>query len=300
MRAPAKLNLVLEVTDRRPDGYHEIDSIFVAVSLWDDLTVRIGEGPPGSVQVDARGFSVPEGRENTVWRAVEEFYRGARERPAVTVSIAKRIPPGGGLGGGSSDAAAVLRGLARFEGLGLDAARVRRAAERVGADVPFFLWGRPARVRGTGEKVEVVPDPGLEWFVLVWPGFSVDTKWAYGELDRALTWPRPAGRVSRFQSGARREEDFHNDFETIVGGRYPEIAVVKRRLRDLGARAASLTGSGSALFGWFPNRSAAREASERLREDGWWSVVVRRLHGVPEAEDNLPGRSAPGWAVAKR
>lgn len=277
LRAHAKINLFLEVLDRRADGYHEIDSIFVPVDLCDELSISPG-GESGSLEIECDDPAVPCDGRNTVARALRAFYAGAGTAPGLRIRIAKRIPSGAGLGGGSSDAAAVLRALARIEGIAEGDPRTRSAAANVGADVPFFLQRAPARVRGIGERVE--PLPGLawpRWVVIAWPGFPVPTPWAYAELDRALTWPRPAVRIPGFLSGGGRPGEIHNDFEEIVGKKHPRIRELKERLHSLGAQAASLTGSGSAVFGIFAAAAEASRAEAALRDEGTWAARSERL-----------------------
>ncbi|MGH7855792.1 MAG: 4-(cytidine 5'-diphospho)-2-C-methyl-D-erythritol kinase, partial [Candidatus Binatia bacterium] len=185
--APAKINLVLEVVGRRPDGYHDIDSVFVPIDLCDEVRLSIAPHASFEIHLECDDPSLPSDRRNTAWRAVEEFFRNRARRPRVAVSLRKRIPAGSGLGGGSSDAAAVLRALARVEGVPERAPEVMEAALAVGADVPFFLWCRPARVRGIGERIEPLGSfPELS-LAIVWPGFPISTRSAYEALDRSLT-----------------------------------------------------------------------------------------------------------------
>ena len=281
LRAPAKINFILEVIDRRPDGYHEIDSIFVPVDLCDEVTVNARDDS-AEVRICCDDPAVPIDQTNTAWRAVEAFANAYGPLPGIDIGIVKRIPAGAGLGGGSSDAAAVLRALARLAGVADPAPELFRMAAGVGADVPFFLRCVPARVRGIGEIVEPIPAPGFEWVAIAWPRVPVSTRSAYAELDLSLTWPKTADRIPRFLSGTGRLEEAHNDFEAVVGRNVPQIPELKGKFLALGAITAGLSGSGSAVFGTYRDANSAARAAAILRGEGAWSAAAKRLQGVPE------------------
>ncbi|MHC4224837.1 MAG: 4-(cytidine 5'-diphospho)-2-C-methyl-D-erythritol kinase, partial [Planctomycetota bacterium] len=177
LEAPAKLNLCLEVLGRRPDGYHEIDSVFAAIDLCD--TVRLERSD--AIRLTVHGEAAPEDDTNLAWRAAEALGVGA------SISLEKRIPAGAGLGGGSSDAAAVLLGLDRLYGLGTGRERLLEIALGLGADVPFFLTGGTARCRGVGERVEPLPPAPGRRYLLVIPALVTSTQDVYSGLEPGLT-----------------------------------------------------------------------------------------------------------------
>jgi 4-diphosphocytidyl-2-C-methyl-D-erythritol kinase len=292
--APAKINWSLHVRGRRPDGYHDIESLFLPISLADEVTVALEDGIAGTVRLRSDDPALPADSRNLAVRAVEEYYRGRGDRPGVAIELRKRIPAGSGLGGGSSDAAAVLRALSRFDGRPETGAELEGAARRVGADVPFFLCCRPARVTGIGERIEPLDGVPRHALVVAFPGFAVSTRLAYEELDRerdapstsstSLTSSWDAVTIQRFRSRDPDLAQIHNDFEEIVGRRHPQIAALKRRLALLGASGAAMSGSGSAVFGVFPDPREAEQAAETIRSEGVWAASVTTLDGPPPVE----------------
>jgi len=239
--APAKLNLFLEVTGRRPDGYHLLDSVFQAIDLCD--TVELARADRISLSVE--GGSAPSGPANLAWRAAERLGVGA------SIRLVKRIPAGAGLGGGSSDAAAVLRGLNRLYGLKLPAEELRRHAVALGADVPFFLAGGLARCRGIGDEVEPLPDPPARRFLLVLPALETSTAAVYAALDAGLTGNRLSATVyvrDYLDSGKWGRAPRFNRLQAVAEALDPRLGGVREAAeRRLGVR-LTLTGSGSAYF----------------------------------------------------
>jgi 4-diphosphocytidyl-2-C-methyl-D-erythritol kinase len=268
LRAPAKVNLFLRILGRRADGYHLLDSLVVPVSLFDELAVEASAAAEvGAVAVTCEHPAVGPQASNLAYRAAALFLRETGIAAEVRIRLDKKIPVGSGLGGGSSDAAAVLVGLNRLFRAGLGADALCALGFRLGADVPFFVRGRPARVGGAGEVVEPVEVPRL-WLVIVAPRFSVSTAWAYRrfdtlppETDSAATpspeallaggWPPPRGLVV-------------NDLERAVVPAHPEIGRLKEALLAHGAGAAAMSGSGSAVFGLFRERGEAQSAAAHL------------------------------------
>jgi len=238
--APAKLNLFLEVLARRPDGYHEIDSVFQTISLCDRVRVERAESIELSVEGDA-----PEGRENLAWRAAELLGVGAR------IHLTKRIPPGSGLGGGSSDAAAVLLALDALYGLGLGPRGLLPHAARLGADVPFFLAGGLARCRGIGERVEPLPTAREAEFLLAAPAFETSTTRVYGALGTGLTGERQPATVFLdrwFGMGEAAPARFFNRLQDVAEALDPRLKRMREALERATGAAFSMTGSGSAYF----------------------------------------------------
>jgi 4-diphosphocytidyl-2-C-methyl-D-erythritol kinase len=264
--APAKLNLSLQVFGIRPDGYHEIRSLMVPVSVYDEVTV---EEAPGGISVDCGAPFVPTDATNSCHRAAALFREWAGTPAGVRIRLRKTIPSEAGLGGGSSDAAATLKGMSALTGKHPPPAALLAMAARVGADVPFFTQGSAALVEGFGERLSPI-----EWSVpfhavIVLPAFGLSTREAYARLRRHVADPPAQEAVPQFRDLSDVAACVRNDFEDAWAPVHPEIAGIKGELLAAGARAAGLSGSGSAVFGLFESANAAREARGRLQvEDG--------------------------------
>lgn len=259
--APAKVNLYLRITGRRDDGYHLLDTLMVPISLGDDVDIARVDGPPGSVTIHADAPDLPLGEENTACRAARAFQeRTGRDEP-VAITIRKRIPIGAGLGGGSTDAAAVLRGLNELLGAGLSTEDLMAAALSVGADVPFFIRGEAARARGIGEELSPAgPLPRLAMVVL-FPRLRVSTAWAYRNFRFKLTKSSKNNNlIGKLDTPHEVAQVMVNDLETVTIGRYPRIARLKERLDREGAIGSLMSGSGSAVFGVFADEADAGRA----------------------------------------
>jgi len=250
--AHAKLNLLLHVLDRRSDGYHDIATWLVRLALGDDVVVRVR---PSGRDVKCRGADVGPPERNLALRAAEAYLEAARWPAGFAIEIDKRIPVGGGLGGGSADAAAVLRALDALapEALGED--RLIEIGARLGSDVPYLVATDPvAFATGRGEYLLAMPSLGEANVALVCPPFGVATKDAYAWLDAdrdAVGWqPKPV-RYDDLYSWRSLPRDVPNDLEVPVSRRHPEIAHCIQTLRDAGARSAGMSGSGSTVFGVF-------------------------------------------------
>jgi 4-diphosphocytidyl-2-C-methyl-D-erythritol kinase len=258
LHAHAKVNVGLRVLQRRPDGYHDIHTVFQELELHDTLTLT--PRPDGcSLTVDVDW--VPTDETNLCVRA----YRVLRERfpdlGGVKICLEKVIPAGAGLGGGSSDGATVLKGLTRLYRLKLSDTALETLAQEVGADVPFFIRGGTQIGDGTGNRLTPAPHavPGV--YLLVVPDVFISTAWAYRTLKKGLEASQEGPNFARFfQSDQPDFSIFENDFERIVIPAHPEIGVVKERLLQAGARFASLSGSGSTVFGIFDDEAGARLA----------------------------------------
>lgn len=279
-RAPAKVNLFLYVRERRPDGYHEIESLMVPLSLADELEVEVG-APEDAIEVPGRPDL--EGADNLCLRAVDAFRRHLGPVPGVRIRLDKRIPTAAGLGGGSSDAAAVLRCLAVDRGLSIDDPRLAAAALEVGSDVPFFLRAAPALVRGRGEHLAPAPElPDPLHLVLVHPSFGVSAREAYEALaaergGRLPPSPPPLGPLSDARAVAAI---LANDLEGPISVRYP-IRPIVEDLLAAGALGARMSGSGPTVFGVFADRQAAERGARALAGipgRTTWVVTAGRSH----------------------
>lgn len=277
--APAKINLILKVLDRRKDGYHNVWSLMHAVELEDELHFRTHER--NAFSLDVPSGDLPSDHRNLVSRAAALVWE--RRTPAAGVSIAlhKRIPVGAGLGGGSSDAAATLLGLNHLLETAWPLDDLVAMGAGLGSDVPFFFLAPTAIVEGRGEIVRPVVLRGQRWFVLVYPGFSIQTGLAYARLTETRT---SIGKVPIHLDGLMDQGHItwetmlpllENDFEEALMPVYPELGRIKHALLCAGAEQALLSGSGSTVFGVFARPDAAYQARDRLatqRSD--WRVFV--------------------------
>jgi 4-diphosphocytidyl-2-C-methyl-D-erythritol kinase len=268
IRAPAKINFSLRVVGRRVDGYHLIDSIMLPVTLFDEIEIKKAlrrKSSEPALRVTCDDARIPPGEENLAYRAAALLLEEFEVAQALDIHIRKRIPIGAGLGGGSTDAAAVLVGLNRLLKLGLSERRLEKIGLRLGADVPFFIRGEPARARGIGEKLSPIRNVPRWWLVIAYPGFAVSSAWAYGKMQANLTKLNLKNRLYTLLTRAPEFADLIvNDLEAVTVKRYPAIKSLKESLVQLGATGASMTGSGSAVFGVFGSREKAKKAQQAL------------------------------------
>lgn len=276
VQAPAKLNLFLHVTGRRPDGYHDLETVFQLVDLHDELRIEVRQDgrivrdpPPTSPALAA----LPEEADLTV-RAARLLQAACGTQLGASIHVAKRIPAGGGLGGGSSDAAAVLLALDALWGLGWSREQLAQLGVQLGADVPVFVHGRNAFATGRGDVLTPVALPA-RWYLIVHPGVAVSTATVFA--DPQLTRATPAGRIPGIPPDGGR-----NDCEPVVRRLHPEVGAA---LDWLGARAQGrLTGTGACVFAAFDSAGAAQAIAADL-PSRWQGFVVR---GIDH------------WGVAKR
>ncbi len=237
----AKINVWLHARGKRPDGYHDIESLIVPISLHDDIIIANSE----RLRVTVEGASI-EPEKNLALRAAKLLSEKYGSKQGAAIHITKRIPIGAGLGGGSSNAASVLVALNKLWNIKATSEELARLGLALGSDVPFFIHGTPAIARGRGELLTQTTFPQQSVLIVV-PKFSVATPWAYAQLD-ASKWPR----------------DSDNDFFPVIAAAHPEILHLKKQLLELGASAASLSGTGSALFGFFSTPEALATAARKL------------------------------------
>jgi len=286
VRCPAKINLGLWILGRRPDGYHEIDTILQSVALEDELTL---EESADGLTLRTRGLPIPGGTPNIVERAWSLLVEERRISRGVRALLTKRIPIGGGLGGGSSDAAGFLLGVNRLLDLDLDEEAIQSIAARVGSDVPFFLRGGTARATGRGEQVRHLCPAPPAWVVLATPPLAVSTTWAYGRAKIALTLQ--GGSASMLAVAIERRDwlaiasHLHNDFEDVVLPEFGVVARLRRVLEESGVLGSLLSGSGSTVFGLARTQEEAQLAARRVAALGAAVHVVRTTErGVALAE----------------
>jgi 4-diphosphocytidyl-2-C-methyl-D-erythritol kinase len=272
--APAKINLFLLINGRRSDGYHLIFTMFQKISLWDEIELSVEQGEKKRIYLECPGNKLISGPDNLAYQAAELFLEKAGLDLAVKILLRKRIPIGGGLGGGSSDAASVLKGLNELAGFPFNAASLHLLGCNLGADVPFFLLEAPAAVgRGIGTELEVVNVPH-GWYVLVYPGFSVSTRWAY--KNYVLTGQDQDTIFDALE--VIQTAMWRNDLEKVITGKYPEIGRIKAELMALGAEAALMSGSGSTVLGSFLSQEEAQRAAFSLEVNrGLHTLLVESL-----------------------
>ena len=293
----AKVNLCLHVLGKRPDGYHELRTIFQAISLHDTLRISLERRGRDELAVhpamdlseaDLAGLAGPG---NLIWKAIQALRRELGARSRVRVDLVKRIPIGRGLGGGSSDAAATLIGLLRLTGRKLPSARLVEIAASLGADVPFFLFGGRALGVSRGDEIYPLPDLPRHSILVVSPrDISVSTREAYRWVSRRLTKGEEASKLWGFCAlcWSPLGTGVSNDFEAGVFRRHPRLSRIKRELLERGAVEAALAGSGSAVFGVFPSPAQARRAAQRFPKD---RIFVCTTLSRQEYRRGLYGRS---------
>ncbi len=266
--AGGKINLFLKINGRRSDGYHDLTTLFVPLPQPLDRIVFSPSERASGIRV-ACSETYIDCAKNTLTKAYDRYAAATGFAPALDVSLHKGIPSGAGLGGGSSDGAAVLRWLQRHNPCPVDEETLLGLAAGVGADVPFFIKNVPCLASGIGEKLTPLAH-GLEGYacVVVCPGIHVDTAWAYRAWDGqgisfSLTEGPNAAKNSR---SSYRMLYGVNDFEGVVFSAWPELSLIKTELLGDGAEIAGLSGSGSALYGFFPGLQDAAKAAVRFRE----------------------------------
>ncbi len=284
LRAPAKINLWLEVLRKRSDGYHDLSTLMIPLDWGDDVVVEAGKS---GITLECSDKTLGADESNLAYRAADTFFRALekkRREPGIGVrlKLTKRIPVGAGLGGGSSDAAAVIKGLNLLLGKPFPRKELMKMALSIGADVPFFIEARPALATGVGEKLRFLKTGGDEpeipplWFVIVKPDFEISTGEAYARIKLTKKMDRISISCLR-QIRTDLPRVIRNDLESVVLRFHPEISEIKRRLVEEGALAALMTGSGSAVFGVFDNPGEACRVKEKLswRWPGYFLIVAR-------------------------
>lgn len=279
VRSFAKINHGLKILRKRPDGYHELRTIYQTIGLHDRVEISLSRAGKG-IAVDCDNPAIPAGTGNLVYRTCEAWSKARGWRGRIHVAIAKRIPLGSGLGGASTNAAAAMLGLERLSGNRLDLTALHKLASGLGSDVPLFLLG--GRVLGCGRGEEVYPllDLPARHCLIVFPGFSISTAEAYREAGLRLTEPSETIYTACFGAWPHFPlmswGPAENDFEYVAFTRWPELARLKRQLIRAGAEVASLTGSGSAVYALFSSSRQLARAS-KLIPKGWLTYSTRTL-----------------------
>jgi 4-diphosphocytidyl-2-C-methyl-D-erythritol kinase len=283
VHAPAKINLVLRILDRRPDGYHNVWSLMQTVRLEETLSISINHSH-SAINLRCDDPSLKTDRSNLVYRAAAAVLEQSRQAVGLDIALAKRIPMGAGLGGGSSDAAATILGLNRILKLEWSPKQMAQVGYTLGSDVPFFFFAPSAIVSGRGEKVTPVRMMERRWVVLVNPSFPVETKWAYQQLSESRTGVVP---ISRFHAALDTEAELswkevlktvENDFEAPVFHAHPLLRDIKQQLTANGAEVALLSGSGATVFGIFRDEVGARSAHASFLNERTFKIFVTETH----------------------
>ncbi|TYO96984.1 4-(cytidine 5'-diphospho)-2-C-methyl-D-erythritol kinase [Desulfallas thermosapovorans] len=278
--AYAKINLVLDVLGTRPDGYHELATVMQTLELHDSVEIKEAR----EIELVVEGAVLPTGPCNLAFRAADVLRRRVGYTGGARIKLVKRIPLAAGLAGGSADAAAVLRGLNNFWGLGMQSGELEEIGAAVGSDVPFCLRGGTALVRGRGERVEPLPGLPPLGVVLAKPPFGVSTALVYNRYDdtKDPLHPDVQGMLQAVRSGDVNGvvTRLGNSLEAVTLAMHPEIGEIKSVLAAAGALGVLMSGSGPTVFGLFENLSTARQAADRIR-GGNFGLWVTKLYTPP-------------------
>jgi 4-diphosphocytidyl-2-C-methyl-D-erythritol kinase len=301
VRALAKINLDLRVLGKRPDGFHELRTVFQTVSLADTLEIAYTPGRKTAIRLED-DLRIAD---NLVVRAARMAMEEMRATGRIEMRLTKRIPMGAGLGGGSSDAAAVLLALPALVGRSVDTPRLSAIGEQLGSDVPFFLLGGTAVGIGRGSELFPLPDGPARRGILAAPGIHVNTAQAYRDLSPRLTTELQQNKIVSFQSVTWDTSSLvsaRNDFESVVFEQHRKLAALKKRLVRAGATVALMTGSGSALFGLFPDGNGILRARELLGEVETFAIsLVGRARYRALWRRALKEHTTPGlWPLQSR
>ena len=254
----SKVNIGLKVLSQRDDGYHNIYTIFQELNFGDSIDI---EKRDCGFKIIANVDWIPTNKSNICYKAYTEIKKEFSEVKGIHIKIDKKIPIGSGLGGGSANAAALLKGIKNIYKLEVTESKLEEIGGEVGADVPFFIRGKTQLGEGVGDKLTQLPKAIIGTYLLVIPKISIRTEWAYSVIKNRLNNQNKNAKFSSFiNEDYSSLQIFENDFEQIVIPAYPEIGAIKSKLLNLGARFASLSGSGSTVYGVYDDEASAKEA----------------------------------------
>jgi 4-diphosphocytidyl-2-C-methyl-D-erythritol kinase len=277
LQSPAKINLYLEITGTRPDGYHTLISLLCAIGLYDSIHLAFGKD---RIRVACSDPNVPRDETNLAFRAARLFLDASRIQEGVQIEIDKSIPVGGGLGGGSSNAAAVLMGMNAYYGSLYSKKQLCRMGQRLGADVPFFIFGGPAVATGIGEVLKPFNKLISYPILIIYPSIAVSTAEVYRKLNLPLTKNKKINTNTIFKMNWEQNAPalLRNDLEAAASTLCPDIQTAKQALLTSGASGALMTGSGSCVFGLFEHMDQAQRAYRVISSDcPKWQVFVTRI-----------------------
>lgn len=273
----AKINLALSVLGRRPDGYHEIRTIFQTIDIWDEIEFRAAP----RLELNCESLPGVRTEDNLVWKAASLLKATVGGKQGASITLRKKIPAGAGLGGGSGNAAVTLLALRRFWNAEIPDADLSRLAAQLGSDIPFFLTGGTALGCGRGEDIRLLPDIRQQHLAVVFPAVQVSTAEAYRSLNLGLTSATDDHRIHRFcgqlQDGSCQQAGIFNDFEASILTAYPPIKEAKEFLVERGATATLLSGSGSSVFGFFSDEESASAAARGSFREAWRVFPAKTL-----------------------
>jgi len=272
--SPAKVNLHLEVLGKRSDGYHEIQTLMHRVALFDEVEISLGGR---DIRLVSEGEKIPAGMRNLACRAARLFLREFGIQKNVEIGLKKRVPVAAGLGGGSSNAATVLKALNELLRVRADREILMGLGAKIGADVPFFIFQKPALAQGIGERLVAVEVPKPLWFLMVIPPFRISTAWAYKAYDLLGTKKKEATKIKDSYLDLKDLLPvMKNDLEAVAFSRHPQMARIKEELLARGARGAVMSGSGPVVFGLFPAKKEVEEAEKAIPLSAGWRTVIAR------------------------
>jgi 4-diphosphocytidyl-2-C-methyl-D-erythritol kinase len=270
--SPAKINLFLKITGKRPDGYHDLITLMSCIDLYDTISITFNTK---KISVICNNPKVPEDKTNLAHSAAILFLKSLNKQECVEICINKNIPVGAGLGGGSSNAASVLLCLNHYYGSPFSQEELMSMGQSIGADVPFFIFKKPAIASGIGENLEAYEGLTPYKILLIYPGFSVSTTKVYNNFNLGLTKIK---KKHNFHLSKNQEFNIeyhlYNDLEKVTASWYPDIIAVKEALLRHGARGALMTGSGPTIFGLFSNTEKAQSANYSLSKNKKWQLFL--------------------------
>ena len=269
----AKINLGLKIFNKRKDGFHNLKSIFIEIDLYDLISFT----PASKFHLSCNNNKLSLNKNNTVFQTYFKMHKKFNLKNNYSICLDKNIPLESGMGGGSSNAACVIKSLNKLENLKLSKKKMIELAQEIGSDVPFFIEGQVKFIEGRGEIISSHKSPLLKnlFFLILIPSFSISTKWAFGKIKKDLEHMTNSYKFPPLDNNIDWEF-FKNDFEEVVGTTYPEIYDIKKTLYDNGALYSGLSGSGSTMFGIYNNNEILKTAQSKLSK--YTSIIAKPIH----------------------
>lgn len=262
LEANAKLNIGLSIYNQRDNGFHDISSHFQEINWSDRIEIKLINTP--NIHFETSGISVPNNEENVCVRAALLFNEKYNIQNSVAISLVKNIPVGAGLGGGSSDAATVIKGLYKLHNIPFCESEAIELCNNIGSDAPFFINGGLQYLEGVGSELSQLPPYFKDYiFLVIYPNINISTSWAYAQYKIYLDNKSAYNKFGPLQVPINWES-FYNDFDRVVLSAYPEIRCIKQKLNDFNCLLSNLSGSGSAVFGIFENKDLAEKAKSQF------------------------------------
>jgi 4-diphosphocytidyl-2-C-methyl-D-erythritol kinase len=274
--SPAKINLFLRIVEKQSDGYHQLVSLMCPVSLHDRISIQFHTK---QMRIRCTDPQVPSNDKNLAFMAAKQFFQATSYRDCVNIDIQKRIPVGAGLGGGSSNAATVLLALNQWYRKPLKSEKLRKIALSLGADVPFFIDNSVSLVSGIGECIDPLKLDIQYPLIIIYPGFSVSTAWAFKNFKFSLTKEKLVDIRTNLISRYKKHDvdwlnDIHNDLELSTCNKYPILFYIKEQLKRIGAVKSVMSGSGSSIIGIFTDKITQQKALKKLSQQKTWQIFA--------------------------